>query len=379
MNHYNQGESSSGLSILPLKRRRGRPRKDPSLKRAQAAHAPPGYEGAKEYHPQRADRADGVNSMVGQAVGGVVEATFDAGYLLTVQIGNSTTKLRGVVFKPGNYVPVTAENDVAPHLQMIRRNDVQLPSKNRGWSRRQKLAIQAGAPGPSKRKSGTPLAAPSVPTVGARGTVVPVVLQPTSFQNGLPTSNQMPSDASRTSHVLSFGDKDVHMAEPLSMLPPDKSIPVSQLFVGAQPHMSHQISQGTEQNDTNPFNEGGTSEVRLGEKENPTESTENDISGSSESSDTQTDSGKEATKSPAEDAGVVSKQDTQPFSTESVQSASVTKPFFNYGTGRMTELLQAVQENMKDTQTQIAEHPPSGSNNDVHAESDTKLEASAAP
>ncbi|XP_057795331.1 protein METABOLIC NETWORK MODULATOR 1 isoform X2 [Salvia miltiorrhiza] len=374
MNQYNQGEGSSGLSILPLKRRRGRPRKDPSLKRAQAAHAPPGFEGAKEYHPQR---ADGVNSMVGQAVSGVVEATFDAGYLLTVRIGNSTTKLRGVVFKPGHYVPVTAENDVAPHLQMIRRNDVQLPAEKHGWSRRQKLAIQAGALVPSKRKSRTQLAAPSVPPVGARGSVVPVVLQPISFQNGV-TSNQMPSDTSRTPHVMSFGDRDVHMVEPLSMLPPDKSIPVSQLFLGTQPHTRHQSSQGTEQNDNNPFIGGGTSEVGQGGKLNPTESTENENTGSSESSDTQTDSGKEATKSSAEDSGAVSKQDTgntnEPFSTESVQSASVTKPFFNYGTGRMTELLQ---ENMKENQVQIAEHPPSGSNKDADVETDPKLEASA--
>lgn len=34
---------------------------------------------------------------------------------------------------------------------------------------------------------------------------------------------------------------------------------------------------------------------------------------------------------------------------------------------------------MKDTQTQIAEHPPSGSNCDAHADGDTKLEGSAAP
>ena len=34
---------------------------------------------------------------------------------------------------------------------------------------------------------------------------------------------------------------------------------------------------------------------------------------------------------------------------------------------------------MKDTQTQIAEHPPSGSNNDARADNDPKLEASAAP
>lgn len=385
MNQYNQGEGSSGLSINPLKRRRGRPRKDPSLKKhAKAARVPPGFEGVKEYPPQRADRTDGVNSMVGQAVSGVIEATFDAGYLLTVRIGNSTTKLKGVVFKPGHYAPITAENDVAPHLQMIRRNDVQSPAENQGWSRRQKLAIRTGALVPSKRKSGAAQAASSVPPVGVRGTVVPVLLQPVNFQNGLPTSNQIPSDAPRPPHQMSFGDKDVHMVEPLSMLPPDRSIPVSQLFLGTQPHNRHLVPQGNEQNDNKPFKEA-TSEPGQGEKVNPAESTENENTGSSETSDTQTDSGKEATKSSPEDSSTVSKQDTgntnEPFLTESVQSASVTKPFFSYGTGRMTELLQAVQENMKDNQVKIAEHPPSGSNLDVHGarmeEADPKLEPSA--
>lgn len=348
MNQYNHGEGSSSLAIQPLKRRRGRPRKDPSLKRknqslkrAQAAPAPPGFEGAKEYQPQKADRTAGVNNnMVGQAVSGVVEATFDAGYLLTVRIGNSTEKFRGVVFKPGHYVPVTPENDVAPHLQLIRRNDVQFPAETHGLSRRQKLAIHSGALVPSKRKSAPLQAAPSVPPVGARGTVVPLVLQPV---NGVPNPNQTPSDASRAPRVMNFGDKDVHMVEPLSMLPPDRSIPVSQLFLGTQAQSMHQVSQVKEQNENKVINEG-TFAVGLGEKVNPSESTDTENTGYSEMSDTQTDSGKEATKSPAEDLGVVSKQDTgnanEPFSTEPAQSASIAKPFFNFGTGRMTELLQ---------------------------------------
>ncbi|KAI3466245.1 hypothetical protein Pfo_022908 [Paulownia fortunei] len=383
MNQVNQGESSSGLSVHPLKRRRGRPRKDPSLKRTAAAHVPPGFEGVKEYLPQRADRTDGIECMVGQAVTGVVEATFDAGYLLTVRIGNSTTNLRGVVFKPGHYVPVTAENDVAPHLQMIKRNDVHLPAENQGWSRRQKLAIQTAGLVPPKRKYVSRKAAPSVPPVGVRGTVVPVVLQPVNFPNGFPTSNQMPSDASRTAHLMAFGDKDVHMVEPLSILPPDRSIPVSQIFLGTQPHASHQVSQGSEQNDNEPFNEG-TSEVGQGEKVKPMESTDVDNPGSSESSDFQTESGKEALKSPTEDSGIVSTQETgntnEPFSTESLQTASVTKPLFTYGTGRMTELLQALQENMKENQVQFAEQPTSASKVELHetrmTETDPKNEAS---
>ncbi|KAL0406927.1 UNVERIFIED_CONTAM: hypothetical protein Slati_4006600 [Sesamum latifolium] len=202
MDQVYHGESSGGLSAYPVKRKRGRPRKDPSLKRTGTARVPPGFEGVKEHLPQRADRTDGIDSMVGQAVTGVVEATFDAGYLLSVRIGNSNTNLRGVVFKPGHFIPVTAENDVAPHLQMIRRNDVNFPAEKQGRSRRQKLAMV-----PVKRKYASPKIAPSVPPVGVRGTVVPVVLQPVNFPSGVPTPSQMPSDASRMANLMSFGDK----------------------------------------------------------------------------------------------------------------------------------------------------------------------------
>ncbi|KAL8505580.1 hypothetical protein ACS0TY_016719 [Phlomoides rotata] len=365
MNQYSQGESSAGLSVQPLKRGRGRPRKDPSLKKTQAARVPPGFEGVKE-PPQRVDRTDGVDSMVGQAVTGVVEAIFDAGYLLSVRIGNSTTSLRGVVFKPGHYVPVTAENDVAPHLPMIRRNDVPVPAGNQALSRRQKLAVV-----PSKRRYGSPQMAPTVPPVGARGNVVPVVLQPLNFPNGSQTSNQVPTESSPAANMMAFGDKDVHMVEPLSMFPPDHSVPVSQIFLGSQPHMSNQVPQGTMQNESKPFI-----------KTNPMASTEFGNPGSSDTSETQTDSGKEESKSSAEDSGIVSKPLTATISSESLQSDSM-KPFLNYGTGRMTELLHAVQENMKENQVQITEQPPpSVSKVEVHETmrieaDDPKKEASA--
>ncbi|KAI3456935.1 hypothetical protein Pfo_013598 [Paulownia fortunei] len=348
MNLVNQGESSGGPSVQPAKRRRGRPRKDPSLKHAEAAHVPLGFEGVKEYPPQRADRTVGIDCMVGQAVTGVVEATFDSGYLLTVRIGNSNTNLRGVVFKPGHYVPITAENDVAPHVQMIRRNDVGLNVENQGWSRGQELAMV-----PSKRKYAPPKTAPSVPPVGVRGTAVPFVLQP------------------------NHGDKDVHMVEPLSM-----SIPVGQIFVAAQPHSSHQVAPGSEQDDDGSFNEG-TSEVGQ-EKPKPLTSTDVDTPGSSQTSDIKIEDGKEALKVSAEDSGIVSKQEigniSEPFSTESLQAASVTKPLFNYGTGRMTELLQALQENIRETPVQIAEQPTSATEVEFHetmaTEIDPKNEAS---
>ncbi|MED6203430.1 Protein METABOLIC NETWORK MODULATOR 1, partial [Stylosanthes scabra] len=66
--------------------------------------------------------------MVGQAVSGVIEAVFDAGYLLSVRVGDSDTTLRGLVFKPGRYVPISSENDVAPGVPMIQRDEVPIPS-----------------------------------------------------------------------------------------------------------------------------------------------------------------------------------------------------------------------------------------------------------
>ncbi|KAJ0809898.1 hypothetical protein HanPI659440_Chr01g0020511 [Helianthus annuus] len=76
--------------------------------------------------------------MVGQTVTGVVEATFDAGYLLAVRIGNSKITLRGAVFKPGHTAPVTPENDVAPHVEMIKRTEIPFPTELQPKRRRKR-------------------------------------------------------------------------------------------------------------------------------------------------------------------------------------------------------------------------------------------------
>lgn len=331
MNLLNQGESS-GPSVQPAKRRRGRPRKDPSLKHAEAAHIPVS-EVVKEYPPQRADRTRAIECMVGQAVTGVVEATFDSGYLLTVRIGSSNTNLRGVVFKPGHCVPITAENDVAPQVQMIRRNDVHFAVENQGWPPGHEIALQKAAVVPSKRKYAPSKTAPAVPPVGLTGTVVPVVPQPVSYPTGLQTSDH--------------GDADVQMVEPLSMLPPDRSIPVSQIFVAAQPHSSHQVAPGIQQDDDDGSFNKGASEVGQDEKHKPMIATDIDASGSSQTSDIKIEDGKEALKCSTEDSGIVSKQEigstNEPFPSESSHPASVKEPLFDYETGRMTELLKVSQ------------------------------------
>ncbi|KAL1207562.1 Protein METABOLIC NETWORK MODULATOR 1 [Cardamine amara subsp. amara] len=67
---------------------------------------------------------ENVEPLVGQAIHGVVEATFEDGFFLSVNVENSDSKLRGVVFKPGRCVLISVHNDVATHLPMIRRNVV---------------------------------------------------------------------------------------------------------------------------------------------------------------------------------------------------------------------------------------------------------------
>ncbi|KAL2466984.1 AT hook motif-containing protein [Abeliophyllum distichum] len=353
MNQVIQGDDSGAPSVLPAKRGRGRPRKDPNLKRVKTARGPPGFDGVKGNRPQKVDRVDGNDNMVGQAVTGVVEASFDAGYMLTVKIGNSNTTLRGVVFKPGHYVPVTAENDIAPHVQMIRRNDIHFSAENRTWSRAQKLALQTAGTVGAKRKYASPKVVSSVPPVGVRGTVVPVVLQPVNPSNVQPTSNQMPSDSSQAASLLFLEDKDVETVEPLAMLPPIQSIPAGQIPIAIPPRFGHQIAQESVQNE-NASSKEGTPEAEKGEK--GMESMELQAAGCSRSSEIQNKNGEESWIPSAEDCGV-----NQSFSTVPSQTASVSTPLYNYGTGRMTELLQALQENMKEIPLPVPEQPTSAS------------------
>ncbi|KAL1556009.1 hypothetical protein AAHA92_11680 [Salvia divinorum] len=313
MNLIDEGESSA-MFVQAAKRRRGRPRKYPSLKQAKAAHTP-SSEGGTAYLSQRADRTRETECMVGQPITGVVEATFDSGYLLTVRIANSSTNLRGVVFKPGHCAPITAQNDVAPHVQMIRRSDVHFNFKNQS----QTPVV------PSKRKYAPPARGPAAPPVSS---VAPVAPQPISYPNGSQDCNN--------------GDADVHMVEPLSMLPPGQSIPVGQVCVPLQPYPSCHVAPGSKQHDNGSFN-----------KDTPTDII---AKSSSQTSDTKLE---ESLKSSPENPASVSELDTgsgnEPFLTETPR----TEPLCNYGAGRMTELLKVLQENSKETRVQVDEQPAS--------------------
>lgn len=102
---------------VPAKRGRGRPRKSDLTARQ-------GEEGAPLSEPKqkRPRRAKGGfppplldSGHVGQPVSGVLDGAFDAGYFVTVRIGDTDAVLRGVLFGPGFSMPLTEAQKAAHH------------------------------------------------------------------------------------------------------------------------------------------------------------------------------------------------------------------------------------------------------------------------
>ncbi|XP_006352651.1 uncharacterized protein [Solanum tuberosum] len=124
----------SAPTILPAKRRRGRPRKDGGVaKRGNLQSPAPESIKKVQQNAVEVNQKDGMigsNNGVGQMVSGVVDGRFDAGYFITVRVGNSSTTLRGLVFQPGRFAPITPANDVAPSATMYHRNQVASPLLN---------------------------------------------------------------------------------------------------------------------------------------------------------------------------------------------------------------------------------------------------------
>lgn len=318
------------MVIQPAKRKRGRPRKDASLKQAEAARMP-GSEGRTAYPSQRASRTRGPECVMGEAVTGFVESTFGSGYLLNVRIGNSKTYMRGVVFKPGHCAPITAENDVAPHLPMIRRSNVCFTVEKQGQSHMQTAAVvpskrkRALVTAPSKRKR-APVPVPPVTTVAT------VALQPATYPNELQVSD--------------YEDLDVHMVEPLSILPPGRDIPVGQVFVPALTYPS--CEAGSEQ-----YDDGSVGQDK---NHKPETATDIDTQGTSRALEALIEGAEELLKSSPENSALDETGiNYEPFLTESVH----IEPMINYGAGRMTELLKAFEDNSSERQLHFAEPPPS--------------------
>jgi hypothetical protein len=53
-----------------------------------------------------------------------LDGSFDAGYLLSVRVGNTDTILHGAVFGPGLSLPVSKVNDIAPAVRFVMRHEM---------------------------------------------------------------------------------------------------------------------------------------------------------------------------------------------------------------------------------------------------------------
>lgn len=155
MNQHNISKTPD----VPVKRKRGRPRKDENMPRIEKkptqpplimAAPPPAAAVAAvmtTIQPQPVNMvptSSNVNkvdhSLVGQAVTCVIDGIFDNGYLLSTRLGPNNSILRGIVFQQGHVAPLTSTNDVAPHVEMCTRGEYAIPPSN------QRIPIQICTP-----------------------------------------------------------------------------------------------------------------------------------------------------------------------------------------------------------------------------------------
>ncbi|KAJ4975153.1 hypothetical protein NE237_000259 [Protea cynaroides] len=231
----------------PLKRKRGRPRKDENLIRREPASATlPVIDTVRRNQHRRIDQT--TDAMVGQVVSGVLEGSFDAGYLLTVKVGNTNTVLKGVVFEPGLSVPISVANDVAPHVKMFKRNEIPLPVVD--------LTTQVPCPNLQSKQNNERLV-----KVSRNEGVLPSKVSP--HVNQVPKASQLsPSHRQTNTKAFSKGeiniDNHVPKIAPHVLQPEDTkaksspSIPAKGLVGEASGDASHavQVSSQTEASQT---------------------------------------------------------------------------------------------------------------------------------
>lgn len=130
------------LSPSPPKKKRGRPRKSETTPVSEKRNnnnrntAKPASTNAVDRQARakakpRVSQSDqntapsgDAKPLVGQSVHGVVDGSFDAGYLVTIRVGATDTVYRGVVFGPGLSIPVNNDNDVTPTLKSNKEDAV---------------------------------------------------------------------------------------------------------------------------------------------------------------------------------------------------------------------------------------------------------------
>ncbi|ONI13255.1 hypothetical protein PRUPE_4G212100 [Prunus persica] len=341
MSQADQGNNPDASSNIHMKRKRGRPRKYPKLNLEEDTRVPnaqnlnprvnagigippvpPGFDGRNEYQSHHAAPNNSTTDvMVGTIVSGVIDGAFDGGYLLSVRVGNSHTTLRGVVFKPGRYTSVSAENDVAPDVQMIRRNAIPIP-----------------------------------------------VAPP---KNGSIPTNQVPLNSEPTSAAPQAADLATSRVKQVPSVPPSNgSIPSNQMpIVGNQ----SSVFEG-EQNDDGTCNQPSTETLIQEEAKSmrrpdiPFEKLVTEvvkrIDNPSQATLQSTDIHIEGSKSTGNE---MENDMDQPLVIEPLQaiqpkghSTPVSKPLEDSRNGKMSELLQVLQESMREREEPQAEVSTTG-------------------
>lgn len=84
---------------------------------------PARLDGKRKPKAKKTDSLSEDSCFIGQSICGVVDGSFDAGYMLTVRVGDTDTILRGIVFEPGLSVPISEANDIAPNVKQIKRDE----------------------------------------------------------------------------------------------------------------------------------------------------------------------------------------------------------------------------------------------------------------
>ncbi|XP_042950943.1 uncharacterized protein LOC122282927 isoform X3 [Carya illinoinensis] len=391
MSQAYQGSNPDGLADVPMKRKRGRPRKYPRLDNGEKAHVakdqssnhgvngrvPPACEDVKGNQPRQVDSiSDANDDMVGQEVSGVIEAGFDAGYLLSVRVGNSDTTLRGVVFKPGHFIPVSAENDVAPDMRMIRRNEIPLPaqtySKVHGYNPRYTERQNFKSPRNGNNSFQVPGVAPESASLVAlkgkqaslvvpRGNVVPLVLKPA---NGVALANQPSPVAIQGAHLAVSKSKQVGGAQSSDASTLNNQVPtIGNQAPTSLPQASNQVTPKDLRSENVPYIQPPpevvpdlevTSAILPGMPfENLSTEVSKKTQAPSESAKTEIESSGSAGKMSVKVSGHSQKDEfndmDQPLLIEPLQAVQPNlqnqpgpslKPIENNITGKMTELLQ---------------------------------------
>ncbi|KAJ8764640.1 hypothetical protein K2173_006722 [Erythroxylum novogranatense] len=365
MNEANQGNDLGAPAIFPVKRKRGRPRKyprpdpeggnghvsrDQNRNREDNARGRPVI-GVNVNQPHQIEPLTNANdAVVGQVVHGVIEAAFDAGYLLTVRVGNSETTLKGVVFKPGHYVPVSADNDVAPGAQMITRNEIPLPRENysqvQGHNSRSRDRNGTGHMSHTANTASSKVKQlpQSAPLGESRGTFVPVVVQSVNLSNGVAASGEPSLVAEQASHQLTSEGKNIlqtaHSSNGSTVIIQKLAVEnQSSSFVPGLTEAQHEGEAKSMRETGMPFEKLLTEVI-------------NNVQVPSHMEDEDNDTDRALSIEPL--------QALQPHLPN--HPLVVSRPIEqHYRAGKMTELLQVLQENMRENQASQNKQPTTSS------------------